>query len=252
MEYSIKDLSEIAGITTRTLRYYDEIDILKPAKISDSGYRIYSDNEVDLLQQILFYKELGLDLKTIKDILSSPSFDILEALYNHKENLLKKRQMIDLLINNVEKTIESKERGYKMENKDKFEGFKKELIDKNEEIYGSEIRKKYGENTIDKSNAKIMGMTQEDYNNFKQLEKEIIDTLNLAMDEGDPKGKLAMKACELHKKWISYTWNFYSKEAHRNLGEMYTQDERFKKYYDDNRKGMAEFLRDALIEFTNK
>ena len=160
--------------------------------------------------------------------------------------------MIDLLINNVEKTIESKERGYKMENKDKFEGFKKELIDKNEEIYGSEIRKKYGENTIDKSNAKIMGMTQEDYNNFKQLEKEIIDTLNLAMDEGDSKGKLAMKACELHKKWLSYTWNFYSKEAHRNLGEMYTQDERFKKYYDDNRKGMAEFLRDALIEFTNK
>ena len=128
MEYSIKDLSEIAGITTRTLRYYDEIDILKPAKISDSGYRIYSDNEVDLLQQILFYKELGLDLKTIKDILSSPSFDILEALYNHKENLLKKRQMIDLLINNVEKTIKSKERGYKMENKDKFEGFKKSII----------------------------------------------------------------------------------------------------------------------------
>ena len=97
-----------------------------------------------------------------------------------------------------------------------------------------------------------MGMTQEDYNNFKQLEKEIIDTLNLAMDEGDSKGKLAMKACELHKKWLSYTWNFYSKEAHRNLGEMYTQDERFKKYYDDNRKGMAEFLRDALIEFTKK
>ena len=62
------------------MRYYDEIDILKPAKISDSGYRIYSDNEVDLLQQILFYKELGLDLKTIKDIISSPSFDILEAL----------------------------------------------------------------------------------------------------------------------------------------------------------------------------
>ena len=78
----------------------------------------------------------------------------------------------------------------------------KKLIDKNEEIYGSEIRKKYGENTIDKSNAKIMGMTQEDYNNFKQLEKEIIDTLNLAMDEGDSKGKLAMKACELHKNGL--------------------------------------------------
>ena len=88
MEYSIRDLSKMAGISTRTLRYYDEIDILKPAKISDSGYRVYSDNEIDILQQILFYKELGLDLKTIKQILSSPSFDIVEALYKHKKALI--------------------------------------------------------------------------------------------------------------------------------------------------------------------
>ena len=252
MEYSIKALSEMAGISTRTLRYYDEIELLKPAKISESGYRVYTDKEVDLLQQILFYKELGLDLKTIKKILISPSFNIIEALYTHKKRLLEKRAQIDLLINNVEKTIESKERGYKMANKDKFEGFKKELINKNEEKYGAEIREKYGDDVVDKSNAKMMGMSEEKYEEFKQLEKEIIDTLNLAMDSGNPKGELAMKACELHKKWLGYTWSFYSKEAHRNLGEMYVQDERFKKYYDDNRAGMAEFLRDALVEFTNR
>ena len=252
MEYSIKALSEMAGISTRTLRYYDEIELLKPAKISESGYRVYTDKEVDLLQQILFYKELGLDLKTIKKILISPSFNIIEALYTHKKRLLEKRAQIDLLINNVEKTIESTERGYKMANKDKFEGFKKELINKNEEKYGAEIREKYGDDVVDKSNAKMMGMSEEKYEEFKQLEKEIIDTLNLAMDSGNPKGELAMKACELHKKWLGYTWSFYSKEAHRNLGEMYVQDERFKKYYDDNRAGMAEFLRDALVEFTNR
>ena len=252
MEYSIKALGDMAGISTRTLRYYDEIELLKPAKISESGYRVYTDKEVDLLQQILFYKELGLDLKTIKEILTSPSFNTIEALYTHKKRLLEKRAQIDLLINNVEKTIESKERGYKMANKDKFEGFKKELINKNEEKYGTEIREKYGDDVVDKSNAKMMGMSEEKYEEFKQLEKEIIDTLNLAMDSGNPKGELAMKACEFHKKWLGYTWSFYSKEAHRNLGEMYVQDERFKKYYDDNRVGMAEFLRDALVEFTNR
>ncbi|WP_455544379.1 MerR family transcriptional regulator [Intestinibacter sp.] len=252
MEYSIMHLSKMAGVSTRTLRYYDEIELLKPSKISESGYRIYSDIEVDLLQQILFYKELGLELKTIKEILTSPSFDIMEALYSHKEGLLEKRAQLDLLINNIERTIESKERGHKMENKDKFEGFKKELIDKNEEKYGSEIRERYGDKEVDKSNAKVMGMTEERYVEFKQLEKQIIDTLSLAMDEGNPKGEKAMKACELHKKWLGYTWSFYSKEAHRNLGEMYIGDERFKKYYDSNREGMAQFLRDALVEFTTR
>lgn len=250
MEYSIQSLSKMAGISTRTLRYYDEIGILKPARISSSGYRVYSDKEVDLLQQILFYKELGIELKVIKEILSSPAFDVLEALYSHKEGLLKKRAQIDLLIENVEKTIDSKEGGKKMANKDKFNGFKKELIDKNEKKYGKEIREKYGDKTVDDSNKKLMNMDEEKFDEFKKLEADIIEALKLAMDTGNPRGELAMKACELHKKWLGYTWNFYSKEAHRNLGEMYVYDERFKKYYDDNREGMAEFLRDALVEFT--
>lgn len=250
MEYSIQSLSKMAGVSTRTLRYYDEIGILKPARISLSGYRVYSEKEVDLLQQILFYKELGMELKVIKEILSSPSFDVLEALYSHKEGLLKKRAQIDLLIQNVENTIDSKEGGKKMANKDKFNGFKKELIDKNEKKYGKEIREKYGDKTVDDSNKKLMNMEEEKFDEFKKLEDDIIESLKLAMDIGNPAGELAMKACQLHKKWLGYTWNFYSKEAHRNLGEMYVCDERFKKYYDDNREGMAEFLRDALIEFT--
>ena len=250
MEYSIQSLSKMAGVSTRTLRYYDEIGILKPARIASSGYRVYSEKEVDLLQQILFYKELGIELKVIKQILSSPSFDILKALYSHKDGLLKKRAQIDLLIENVQKTIDSKERGKKMANKDKFNGFKKELIDKNENKYGKEIREKYGDKTVDDSNKKLMNMDEEKFDEFKKLEGDIIEALKLAMDTGDPSGELAMKACELHKKWLGYTWNFYSKEAHRNLGEMYVCDERFKKYYDDNREGMAEFLRNALVEFT--
>lgn len=126
MEYSIHELSKIAKISTRTLRYYHEIDLLKPKRINSSGYRIYGENEVDKLQQILFYKSMGFKLEDIKSIVSSPSFDIMTALNSHKKELLKRREEIDLLIENVEKTISYKKGEIKMSDKEKFEAFKKD------------------------------------------------------------------------------------------------------------------------------
>lgn len=82
MEYTVQKLSKLAGISTRTLRYYDEIGLLKPLKINSSGYRIYGQNEVNKLQQILFYRELGINLENIKNIINSPNFDSLSALKN--------------------------------------------------------------------------------------------------------------------------------------------------------------------------
>jgi DNA-binding transcriptional MerR regulator len=80
MEYTIQKLAKLAGVSKRTLRYYDEIDLLKPARINSSGYRIYSQKEVDRLQQILFYRELGVDLHSIKEIMTDPTFDRAKAL----------------------------------------------------------------------------------------------------------------------------------------------------------------------------
>lgn len=154
MEYSINELSKIAKISTRTLRYYHEIDLLKPKRINSSGYRIYGENEVDKLQQILFYKEMGFKLDDIKNIINSPSFDVMLALDNHKKELLKKRNEINLLIENVEKTISYKKGEVKMSDKEKFEGFKKDLVKQNEEKYGKEIREEYGDKQVDESNAK--------------------------------------------------------------------------------------------------
>ena len=91
MEYTVQKLGLMAGISTRTLRYYDEIGILKPARINSSGYRIYGQAEVDKLQQILFYRELGVSLENIKDIVNDPSFDCLKALGEHREKLIEKK-----------------------------------------------------------------------------------------------------------------------------------------------------------------
>jgi DNA-binding transcriptional MerR regulator len=105
MEYTVQKLGQLAGVSTRTLRYYDEIGILKPARINSSGYRIYGQEEVDRLQQILFYKELGVGLEQIKDILCDPAFDASAALQTHYNELLDRKKQLERLIANVEKTI---------------------------------------------------------------------------------------------------------------------------------------------------
>lgn len=251
MEYTVQKLARLAGISARTIRYYDEIGILKPARINSSGYRIYGALEVDRLQQILFYRELGVDLDSIKNIVTVPSFDEAEALKEHREKLLVKRQQLELLIRNVERTIALKEGRITMSDKEKFAGFKENMIDENEKKYGEEIRQKYGNETVDKSNAKLMNMTEEEYNDAVNTVEEMMETLEKAMEMGDPSSELAQKAAELHKKWLTYYWPSYSKEAHAGVTQMYVDDERFTAYYDERLKpGTAEFLRDAVWIFT--
>lgn len=199
MEYTVQKLGKLAGISTRTLRYYDEIGILKPARINSSGYRIYGQAEIDRLQQILFYRELGVSLDHIKKIVTSPTFDAAHALQEHREKLLKKRKQLDLLIANVEKTIALIEGRMTMSNQEKFAGFKQSMIDENEQKYGKEIRKKYGDATVEASNAKLMKMTEEDYEKVTGLERQVKETLAQAFATGDPAGELAQKAADLHK-----------------------------------------------------
>jgi DNA-binding transcriptional MerR regulator len=250
MEYTVQRLASLAGVSTRTLRYYDEVGILKPARINSSGYRIYGQEEVDRLQQIMFYRELGVSIEDIKAIMTSKGFDKAAALKGHREKLLAKRQQIDRLIENVEKTIALSEGRMKMSDKEKFEGFKKNLIEDNEKKYGKEIREKYGEDIVNGSNARLMNMTKEQYEEFEQLGREVLDTLYAAFKTGDPAGELGQKAADLHRKWLGYTWNSYSKEAHAGLANMYVADERFTAFYDKEQPGATAFLRDAILIYT--
>ncbi len=250
MEYTVQKLGSLAGISTRTLRYYDEIGILKPARINSSGYRIYGQSEVDRLQQILFYKELGVDLEKIKTMVTAPAFDGALALRDHRDQLLHKRNQLDQLIANVDKTIAVTEGRLKMSNKEKFEGFKQKMVDENEKKYGKEIREKYGEEVVDVSNKKMLGMTEKDQEEVTNLSNQLMESLALAYKTGDPGSEVAQKAADLHRQWLCFYWKEYSKEAHAGLAQMYVDDERFKAYYDVNQPGTAEFLRDAIIIYT--
>ena len=250
MEYTIQKLARMSGVSTRTLRYYDEIHILKPARINSSGYRIYGQEQVDRLQQILFYRELDVSLDEIRKILSAPDFAVQNALSFHREKLLVKRAQLDALIANVEKTLAYAKGETEMADQEKFEGFKQKRIEENERQYGAEIREKYGEEAVDRSNQKFQDMTKEEYEQVTALNERFMQTLLEAYQTGDPAGELAQRAAGLHRQWLTFYWDSYSKEAHAGLAQMYVDDPRFTAYYDKTRPGLAAFLRDAVLIFT--
>lgn len=249
MEYTINKLAKMAGVSTRTLRYYDQCGLLTPVRVSSNGYRIYGQKEIDRLQQILFYRELGVPLNEIKNILSSPDFDYGTALENHLEALTARRRQLDTLITNVEKTLLSLKGEIVMTDKEKFEGFVEKLIHDNEEKYGKEIREKYGNEAVERSNAKLRGMTPEQYAEAQRLAEAYQQALKEAFQQGDPAGEPAQKACDLHRQWLSCYYDGYSKEYHMGLAQMYVDDPRFTEYYDKIASGCAVFFRDAIMAY---
>jgi hypothetical protein len=137
-----------------------------------------------------------------------------------------------------------------MNDKEKFEGFKKKLVEDNEEKYGEEIREKYGDDKVNASNQKMLNMTAEQYTEFEKLSQEVMNTLEAAFATGDPAGELGQKTADLHRQWLSFSWGSYSKEAHAGVAQMYVDDERFTAYYDKKQPGFAAFLRDAVFIYT--
>ena len=136
-----------------------------------------------------------------------------------------------------------------MTDKEKFEGYKEKMLRENEENFGEEIRKKYGEAVVAASHRKFKNMTLEQGKEVEELSHKLNHLLREAFEQGNPAGKTAQEACALHKKWLGYFWDSYSKEAHKGLAQMYVDDPRFAKYYDIIAPGCARFLRDAILIF---
>lgn len=250
MEYTIQKLALVSGTTKRTLHYYDEIDLLKPLRINSSGYRIYGASEVDRLQQIMFFREMDVNLNEIKRILDEPQFSETEALRSHLKSLIDKKNEIDKMIHNIKKTIDVKEGRNTMTDQEKFEGLKKEMLDKNEAEFGKEIREKYGSDAVEKSNRKFMAMSSEESDYVGKLAGDMIDLLVKAVEENaEPDSAIGKEISEKHKEWISFYWDQYSVEAHLGVVEMYVADDRFKAYYDRHKEGAAQFLRDAVVAY---
>ena len=251
MEYTVKALAELAGVTPRTLRWYDRIGLLKPLRTTEAGYRLYGPKQLDRLQDILFYRELGLDLTSIRAILGDPAFDRQAALQSHLTELKARRARLDDLILTVQRTIDDIKGGTKMTDQEKFEAFKRNAVAAMEAAHGAESRQKYGDAEVDRANACVLALTQEEYTAWKALGDEILQALTAAVQAGAaPAGPEGQRIAQLHRRWLSYSWEAYTPQAHAGLAELYVSDPRFTAFYDREVSGCAAFLRDAVRAYT--
>ena len=249
MEYKVNELAKLSGVSSRTLRYYDQIGLLTPERLDTNGYRIYGKMQVERLQQILLYRELGISLEKMSLILNSKEYNVAKSLDQHLTSLQNKKEQIEILIKNVQKTIRSMNEGDIMTDKEKFEGFKQNLIKENYEKYGDEINQKYGKDVVEASNKKLARMTEEQWLQQQKLSEDIFKLLEKAIEIGNPACIEAQEAADLHRKWLCMFWKdgTYSKQAHLALAQGYVADSRFTAFYDEKLgKGAAIFLRDAI------
>ena len=247
MEYTIQELSRLSGVTTRALRWYDKIGLLKPSGRTEGGYRRYGPAEVDRLQDVLYYRALGVELAQIRACLDDPSFDRLAALREHLSALEREQGRLQKLIESVRETIMAQERKKNMSDEKKFEAFKCEMLKKNEEEYGVEIRAKYGSDAVDEMYSRIKGVTHKQYQEWERLGQEILEKLSAAVAAGAaPTGELGREITELHRRWLTLMGDKYDVQRHRGIAELYVQDERFTAYYDREQPGCARFLQEAV------
>lgn len=237
----VKEVSDLAGISVRTLHHYHEIGLLVPEKITEAGYREYSDENLEKLQQILFFKELGFPLKQIKEILESPSFGRLEALEMQRDLLLNKRKRLDQMIQTIEKTIQYVKGEIQMTNQEKFAGF-----DFSVNPYEQEARERWGDAAVDQANENVKNMTDFDKEQFNEIFRSLAAIRHLPPD--------SKEAQERIKEWYEYLNKIghYSLEAFKGLGQMYVADKRFTKNIDKFGEGLAAFMCEAMFVFADK
>lgn len=242
-QYSVKQLSKLAGVSIRTLHHYDEIGLLSPAKRSDKGYRLYGTDELFILQQIMFYKTLGYGLETIKSILNDKDFDLITALQSHREILKQRAVHLDKLMTTIDKTIhELKNKEGMITDAEMYEGFDPKEV----ESIKSETAERWPDEAKE-TEERIRSMSKAAWKETKQEAEEI----NLWLSNLMHKPVTDMEVQKVIKHHFEHLNRFYkvSEERYRGLADMYVHDDRFKAHYDEVKPGLAEFLRKGIHQF---
>ena len=241
----IQEAARLTGVTERTLRYYDRIGLLHPSGMTESGYRLYDEDALRCLQQILFFRELGFPLAQIREIMDSPGYDMNEALRRHRLLLIAERDRLNGLIDLAERTL-------KGENDMSFDAFDHSGIDRQRDAYAEEARRRWGgTDAYAESEKKTAGYGKEQWAAIQQEADEIFAAFAAlrghAPDEPDVQALVA--------RWQAHiTRNYYActKEILAGLGQMYTADERFIQNIDRAGAGTAQLMSAAIAAYCAK
>ena len=245
--YTIGELADLAGVSIRTLHYYDQIGLLKPSFRGANDYRFYEYEDLLKLQQILFFRELDMPLKKIKHLLDDPEINRVDLLNQHHQNLEKQIKRLKKLQTTITKTVQKLEKENKMPLTDKelYEGFSKEKIDR----YNHEVRETYDSQMVGMVDQKVRSMSRDQWSAIKEEGGEIAAGLAKLINRPptDPEVQALIKR---HHAWIE---NFYpaSAEIYLGLGDLYVTHEEFRAFYDQFAPNLSDFLKKAMTIYVD-
>ena len=247
MEYKIKQLAKIAGVSVRTLRYYDQISLFRPSGVLPNGYRYYKKPELLRLQQILFYRELDFPLSEIKRILAAKDFNPRQALKEHKRLIEKKKNRLDTLIKTINKTIKHMDQENQLADQDLYDPFR----DPDVKQYQSETKLRWGQSdAYRQSTARVKQMSKADMAKIKADSQALTQKIADHMDQGaDHPVVQALIADHFQSIQLFYDCSL---EFYQNLGQMYVGDARFAAHYNQFRPGLANFMQEAIEIFVTQ
>ena len=243
MRMQIREFADFTGVSVRTLHYYDEIGLLKPAYVDEqTGYRFYDEACLERMQEILFYRELDFPLKNICELLSSPGYDKQEALEQQKRLLVLKKERLERLIGALDRAKRGEYVMTAFENKE-YEETRKQ--------YEEEAKKRWGETDAYKEHQeKTKDYSKEKWQDANAGLEEIFKEFALCKAEGaTPDSKEALALVQKLQNYITEQYYTCTKEILAGLGKMYVADERFRKNIDKHGEGTAEFVSEAIGKY---
>jgi DNA-binding transcriptional MerR regulator len=248
MAYTVKQVSTLSGVSVRTLHFYDEIDLLKPAYVQANGYRYYEEPQLLRLQQILFYRELDVPLAEIQRLMGADDDGRLDALKAHRDLLRARVSRMSTLMATVDKTIAHLEGRSPMASEELFEGFDPAQ----QARYEDEVRERWGATALDESKRRTAQFTKEDWARVKGDADVQGEAWKAVLDKGlAPDDPEVQAVVQQHFDWIN---RFYTptREIYIGLGEMYRDDARFRAFYDKYDARLADFLPQAMRVYAER
>jgi MerR family transcriptional regulator, thiopeptide resistance regulator len=245
MDYTVGRAAEIAGVTVRTLHHYDEIGLLSPGGRSNAGHRRYDDADLERLQQILLYRELGFTLEEIATILDDPDVEARTHLRRQHALLRDRIARLQEMAAAVEYMLEAQKVGMNLTPEEKFEVFG----DFDPDAYTEEVEQRWAETDAYKESARRTSRySKDDWARIQQETDDLLQRWIAAYDAGTPaESQAAMDLAEEHRQQITKHFYECSVEIHTGLAEMYIADPRFTKYYDERRTGLAQYVHDSIM-----
>ena len=254
MAYTVKKLSELSGVTIRTLHFYEEIGLLKPAYHGSNGYRYYEEKELLQLQQILFFKELGFSLKQIQKVVGRSDFDQLAALHSHRKSLSKEWEKIGVLLKTIDNTIKHLKGKKKMKDKEMFDGFNITLVKAKEGQPYSAAEKLVVQSVKNptKSAEDVEKRGKAYYDNITKTAHALFKELGHCIEKGlDPASDEVQKIIKRHHTFAEQTHSA-TKEVYKAMAELYVEHPEFRKQLDPFHPNLATFMAEAMRVFADR